>query len=94
MINEALRDRLHQPYRAPLAPGLEEVLALNDQTETCPGLLGVAISGAGSTLIALTLGDSADRQETGRIMIARMASRGVSAVAREVEVDNRGRIVV
>lgn len=94
LINEALRDRLHQPYRAPLAPGLEEVLALNDQTETCPGLLGVAISGAGSTLIALTLGDSADRQETGRIMIARMASRGVSAVAREVEVDNRGRIVV
>lgn len=94
LINEALRDRLHQPYRAPLAPGLEEVLALNDQTELCPGLLGVAISGAGSTLIALTLGDSADRQETGRVMIQRMASRGVSAVAREVDVDNRGRIVV
>jgi homoserine kinase len=90
LINEALRDRLHQPYRAPLAPGLRDVLRLNDETERYPGLLGVAISGAGSTLIAFTLGD---KKAIGDEMVARMASQGVSAIARALPVDHQGRQV-
>lgn len=93
LINEALRDRLHQPYRAPLAPGLSEVLALNDQTSQYPGLLGVAISGAGSTLIAFTLGDQADREAIGRAMVERMASCGISAKSLNLEVDRCGRTI-
>jgi homoserine kinase len=46
LISEALRDRLHQPYRARLAPGLAAVLELNERTVEHEGLLGVAISGA------------------------------------------------
>jgi homoserine kinase len=42
----ALEDRLHQPYRAPLIPGLEEVLKLR-----APGLLGCALSGAGPSIL-------------------------------------------
>src|ERR1700730_14356248 len=38
----ALEDRLHQPYRARLIPGLEEILRLR-----APGLLGCCLSGAG-----------------------------------------------
>ncbi|MEP6715577.1 MAG: homoserine kinase [Terriglobia bacterium] len=38
----ALDDRLHQPYRAQLVPGLAEILRLR-----APGLLGCALSGAG-----------------------------------------------
>ena len=38
----ALDDRLHQPFRAKLVPGLEEILRLRE-----PGLLGCALSGAG-----------------------------------------------
>lgn len=38
----ALDDRLHQPYRAQLVPGLMEILRLRT-----PGLLGCALSGAG-----------------------------------------------
>ena len=49
LINEALRDRLHQPYRAPLAPGIPEVLHLNEETHKFPGLLGTAISGGAAT---------------------------------------------
>src|SRR6266567_3712622 len=48
LVREAMRDRIHQPYRAPLIPGFEEILAL----ET-PGLLGIALSGAGPTVFAL-----------------------------------------
>lgn len=52
-IREALRDRLHQPYRAPLVPGLDDALAFEDAD-----LLGVFLSGAGPSIAALTLGDA------------------------------------
>lgn len=42
----ALEDRLHQPYRARLVPGLEEILKLR-----APGLLGCALSGAGPSIL-------------------------------------------
>jgi homoserine kinase len=42
----ALEDRLHQPYRAPLVPGLEEITKLR-----APGLLGCALSGAGPSIL-------------------------------------------
>ncbi|HVY91366.1 MAG TPA: hypothetical protein VHA14_01405, partial [Bryobacteraceae bacterium] len=38
----ALDDRLHQPFRASLVPGLAEILRLR-----APGLLGCTLSGAG-----------------------------------------------
>jgi homoserine kinase len=42
----ALADRFHQPYRAPLVPGLEDILKLR-----APGLLGCALSGAGPSIL-------------------------------------------
>lgn len=90
LLNEALRDRLHQPYRAPLAPGLSEVLKLNDETDKYPGLLGVAISGAGSTLIAFATDRCAEIAEA---MQARLAGARVKSQTREVNIDNRGRML-
>jgi homoserine kinase len=48
LLHEALQDRLHQPYRAAIVPGLKEALELRH-----PGLLGVCLSGAGPSVIAL-----------------------------------------
>jgi homoserine kinase len=42
----SLGDRLHQPYRASLVPGLTEILALRE-----PGLLGCVLSGAGPSVL-------------------------------------------
>jgi homoserine kinase len=42
----ALEDRLHQPYRSKLVPGLEEILKLR-----APGLLGCTLSGAGPSVL-------------------------------------------
>jgi homoserine kinase len=42
----ALEDRMHQPYRTKLIPGLEEILRLR-----APGLLGCALSGAGPSVL-------------------------------------------
>jgi homoserine kinase len=54
ILSEALADRWHQSYRAPLVPGLSEALALKH-----PNLLGVCLSGSGPTVAALCTGDSA-----------------------------------
>jgi homoserine kinase len=42
----ALEDRMHQPYRAALVPGLNEITKLR-----APGLLGCALSGAGPSIL-------------------------------------------
>jgi homoserine kinase len=42
----AFEDRLHQPYRYPLVPGLEQMVKLR-----APGLLGCALSGAGPSIL-------------------------------------------
>ncbi|MGE7274539.1 homoserine kinase [Brevibacillus panacihumi] len=54
LLGQAMGDRLHQPYRAPLVPGLEEILA----AATDNGAVGAALSGAGPTILCLTASDS------------------------------------
>ena len=54
-LREALRDRWHQPYRAPLVPGLTEALALDH-----PALLGVCLSGAGPSIVAFATDGAPD----------------------------------
>jgi homoserine kinase len=55
-LREAMRDRWHQPARAPLVPGLAEAMALDD-----PAVLGVCLSGAGPSILALATGDGVPR---------------------------------
>jgi homoserine kinase len=52
LFPELFQDKLHQPYRQQLVPGMERCLALR-----LPGLLGVAISGSGSSVIAFATND-------------------------------------
>jgi homoserine kinase len=49
LLQESLRDRVHQPFRAPLIPGFEEILDLNDVN--FPGLYGLCLSGAGPSVL-------------------------------------------
>jgi len=51
-ISEAMRDRVHQPYRAILIPGLSKVLQ-DVRYDMYPGLLSVFLSGAGPSIMAL-----------------------------------------
>ncbi|KAJ6519314.1 GHMP kinase [Mycena sanguinolenta] len=52
LIYEAMKDRVHQPYRKALIPGLPEVTSSLTPI-THPGLLGICLSGAGPTILAL-----------------------------------------
>ncbi|KAL9614727.1 MAG: hypothetical protein Q9167_000796 [Letrouitia subvulpina] len=51
-ISEAMRDRLHQQYRADLIPGFTKMLQ-HMTHNAYPGLLGVSLSGAGPSILAL-----------------------------------------
>lgn len=56
LIRASLDDRLHQPYRSSLIHGYEEVRAL---ALSC-GALGFCISGAGPTLLCLSMDEAFD----------------------------------
>jgi len=49
LLWEAMQDRLHQKRRAELVPGLAEALAI----PRVPGLLGLALSGSGPSVVGL-----------------------------------------
>ncbi len=48
LLKQALGDRLHQPFRKALVPGLEQALELEHED-----LLGICLSGAGPSIVAL-----------------------------------------
>ncbi|KAH8171371.1 homoserine kinase [Sarocladium implicatum] len=52
LIHLAMQDKIHQPYRQTLIPGLTEIVeSMSPKTEK--GFLGVCLSGAGPTILAL-----------------------------------------
>jgi len=83
LLWEAMRDRLHQEKRATLIPGLADALA----TSRMPGLLGVALSGAGPSVLALAQ-DHFD--QIGETIAQCFKQRGVNATVRQLEIDDRG----
>lgn len=52
LIYDGMQDKVHQPYRKTLIPGLTEILR-SVTPASHPGLLGICLSGAGPTILAL-----------------------------------------
>ncbi|MGH9450727.1 MAG: homoserine kinase [Terriglobia bacterium] len=75
-------DRWHQPYRVPLIPGLSEVLNLR-----MPGLLGVCLSGAGPSILALT---KENGSAIGESIRQTLSDHGVKAETTLLSADNKG----
>ena len=80
---DAMKDRLHQPQRQKLVPGLAEALALPKTA----GLLGIALSGAGPSILAL-VEDNAE--EIGKKIEDCFGKHKTRASTRILEVDNSG----
>lgn len=75
-------DRLHHPYRQKLVPGIERCLRLRRE-----GLLGVAISGSGSSVIGFV---TRDEEEIGEALRELFAEEGTQAEVRITSADNQG----
>lgn len=78
LLREALSDRLHQPYRQHLVPGLERALALQH-----PDLLGTCLSGAGPSIVALAIDNVAQVTD---LLTAELAADGLPYAVRVLEV--------
>lgn len=61
MMKLALHDRLHQPYRMKLMPGLEKIM---EQLKYEENVLGCVISGAGSTILLITENNGAEKAKS------------------------------
>lgn len=75
MIKHAMKDALHQPYRAALVPGMDTIL----REATNHGALGIALSGAGPTMLALVDTTSAEKAELERFLLETFRGAGVEA---------------
>jgi homoserine kinase len=69
LLQAAVRDKLHQPYRAAAIPGLAEILALRGEA-----ILAVALSGAGPSVLALV---RTDPEPVGRLIASIFERHGI-----------------
>jgi homoserine kinase len=83
LLWDAMQDRLHQPQRESLVPGLADALALPRR----PGLMGIALSGAGPSIVALV--DDHD-EEIGAEITRCFRSHKIESTVRVLEIDNEG----
>jgi len=83
LLWEAMRDRLHQPHRESLVPGLAEAIALPQMK----GLLGIALSGAGPSIVALVDGNE---DEIGDRLASCFRAHKIESTVRILEADNDG----
>lgn len=83
LLWDAMQDCLHQSYREPLIPGLADALRI----PRIPGLVGIALSGAGPSIIALATDHF---KEIGQAMASCFAGRGPSATVRTLAVAQEG----
>lgn len=83
LLKVAIDDRFHEPYRKKLISGFDEVIkaALNNRA------LGASLSGAGSTIIALSLENF---ENIGRSMVEVFERQGIKAQYKVLSVDKEG----
>ncbi len=87
VLSAMMKDRLHQPARAPLIPGMEEVIAAAEEA----GAHGAALSGSGPTIVAFATG----RQDAILVaMVEAFANFSVEATGFWTKPNNRGARIV
>ena len=85
LLSVALEDRIHQPYRAPFCPLLPCLQKLAGK----PGILGVAISGAGPSVLVF-LDPTSPILKAQRLVAAHLEHSGLSAELLLTSISSRG----
>jgi len=86
-IKLGLNDKLHEPYRAKLIKGFDEIKksALNN------GALGTVLSGAGPTILAITL---ENQENIGLAMQNTWKEFGVNSIYKILKIDETGACII
>ena len=87
LLRQALKDKLHQPYREKLIPGMMDVL----DAATEAGAWGAALSGAGPCLIAF-----ADQKQgaIGEAMVSAFGAHKIKSRYLVLNLDTAGAVVI
>ena len=88
LIRDCMVDRIAEPVRAPLFPGYLHAFAAGIEA----GAAGVAVSGAGPSLIAVVAGGTAD--PVANAMVDAYQRKGIAAEAHRCRLDRAGARVV
>ena len=81
LLRVATQDRLHQPYRSHLVPGLEDVI----EAALANGAYGACLSGSGPTVLAFA--PEEHTPEIARAMQTAFEARGVAAKSWALDID-------
>ena len=88
VLAEAMEDKLHQPFRAPFIPGIEEMFSQIKRT----GLAGSALSGSGPSVVSLT--KKGQEEVIGKIMENAFLKAGLNCRILVLEADLEGTKIV
>lgn len=81
----SMQDKLHQPYRTKLVPGLDEIM---NNLKHVDNVLGTALSGAGPGIIVVTSNSETDKINS--IIRETWNNYGVQVNTKTVSVENNG----
>ncbi len=84
LLKESVRDKLHQPYRSQLIPGLEEAILLSYKE----GALATFLSGAGPTICSITFENEEGIGEAVRELVEKFS--GYKAEVKILSAENEG----
>lgn len=89
LMKLALQDKLHQPYRMKLVPGLKEI---SEQLRHEENVLGCVLSGAGPALVVVSKGNGLNRIK--EIVSQTWFNLNVRSEIRTLEIEEEGAVLI
>lgn len=89
LMKLALQDRLHQPYRMKLVPGLDSIM---DNLKHFDNVLGVVLSGAGSSILVISEKNNVDKIHD--VVRETWANQNIKCTIKTLSVENKGAHII
>ncbi|MBQ8459126.1 homoserine kinase [bacterium] len=89
LMKLALQDRLHQPYRMKLIPGLDKIM---DNLRHFDNVLGCVLSGAGSSILVISKKNNLDKIKD--VVRETWADQNIKCSIRTLSVENEGAQII
>ena len=89
LMKLALKDKLHQPYRMKLVPGLDKIIA---NLRHFDNVLGCVLSGAGSSILVIS--EKNDLEKVRNVVRDTWADQNIKCVIKTLSVENNGAQII
>jgi homoserine kinase len=89
LMRVALQDKLHQPYRMKLVPGLDAIM---DNLKHFDNVIGVVLSGAGSSVLVISERNDVDKIH--EVVKETWANQNIKCTINTLSVENHGAQII